>query len=109
MLKERYSTTKHIIGVDNDGADALSWLDILNKLINVIYWRKSFLKLSYSDRKIKEVEQNVYMVMCTMMSQCDFEVDEVDDEYIYPISAEQEFTDIQAVWSLCPYNKATPR
>ena len=33
------------------------------------------------------------MVMCTMMSQCDFECDEFDDEYLYPMAAEQEFAD----------------
>ena len=93
MLKEWHLIIKHVAGVDNDGADALSWLDILDKLGECINWGKSFPKLSYSDRKMKEAEQNVYMVMCTMMSQCDFECDEFDDEYLYPITAEREFAD----------------
>ena len=63
--------------------------------ILVINWEKSFPKLSYSDRKMKEVEQNVCMVMCTMMSLCDFECDEFNDEYLYPIAAEREFADSQ--------------
>ena len=44
---------------------------------------------------MKEADQNVCMVMCIMMSQCDFEVDEFDDEYLYPITTEQEFADCQ--------------
>ena len=35
------------------------------------------------------------MVMCTMMSQCDFECDDFDNEYLYPIAAEQEFAESQ--------------
>ena len=35
------------------------------------------------------------MVMCMMMSQCDFEFDEFDDEYLYSIAAEKEFADSQ--------------
>ena len=35
------------------------------------------------------------MVMCTIMSQCDFECDDFDDEYLYPMAAEKEFTDSQ--------------
>ena len=68
MLKEWHPTIKHVAGVDNDGVDALSQLDILNKLSDVINWGKSFPNLSCSDRKMKEVEQNVNMGMCTMMS-----------------------------------------
>ena len=44
---------------------------------------------------MKGVEKNVCMVMCTIMSQCDFEVDEFDDEYLYPMTAEKEFADSQ--------------
>ena len=80
---------KHVVGVDNDGADALSWLDILNKLSDVINWGKSFPKLSYGDKKVKEVEQNVFMVMCTMMSQCDFYFHDFDGEYLYSMAAEK--------------------
>ena len=42
---------------------------------------------------MKEVEQNGYMVICTMMSQRDFEIDDLDDEYLYPMAAEKEFPD----------------
>ena len=48
---------------------------------------------------MKEVDQNVNTVMCAMMSQCDFEVEEFNDEYLYPVAAEQEFADSQ--FSLC--------
>ena len=96
MLKEWHPTIKHIARVDNDGADALSRLDILNKLRDVINWGKSFPKLSYSDKKMKEADhQNGDMVMCTMMSQCDFECDDFDDEYLYPMIAEKEFANSQ--------------
>ena len=44
---------------------------------------------------MKETEQNMYMVMCTMMTKCDFEVDDFDDEYLYPMAAEKQFTDIK--------------
>ena len=87
MLKEWYPTIKHVTGVDNDSADALSRLDIMNKLSDAINWGKSFPKLIYSDRKMKETEQNVCMVMCTIISQCDFEYDDFDDKYLYPMAA----------------------
>ena len=93
MLKEWYPKIKHVTGVDNDGADALSWLDIMYKLSDVINWRKYFPKLSYSDRKMKETEQNVCMVKCTIMSRCDLECDDFDDKYLYLMAAEKEFTD----------------
>ena len=48
---------------------------------------------------MNEVEQNVCMVKCTMMSQCDFEIDDFDDGYLYPMAAEKEFADSQL--SLC--------
>ena len=44
---------------------------------------------------MKEVEQNVNMVMCTMMSQFDFEVDKFDDKYLYLIAAKKEFAESQ--------------
>ena len=56
MLEEWHLTIKHVAGVDNDGADALSRLDILDKLGDQINWEKSFTRLSYSDRKMKEAE-----------------------------------------------------
>ena len=68
-------------------------MGILDKLGNQINWEKCFPKLSYSDRKMKEADQNVNMVMCTMMSQCDFECDDFEDEYLYPMATEQEFAD----------------
>ena len=88
MLKGWHLTIKHVTGVDNDGADALSWLDVLNKLSDVINWAKSFPKLSYSNRKMKETEQNVCMIMCTMIFEYDFDVDDFNDEYLYPMAAE---------------------
>ena len=93
MLEEWHPTIKHVAGVDNDGADALSRLDIDKKDFDTINWEKSFPKLSYSDRKMKEAEQNVCMQMCNMMSQCEFECDEFDDEYLYPMAAEKELAD----------------
>ena len=42
---------------------------------------------------MKEAEQNVCMQMCNMMSQCEFECDEFDDEYLYPMAAEKELAD----------------
>ena len=43
MLKEWYPTIKHVAGVDNDDDDdVLSWLDILNKLSDVINWKNPF-------------------------------------------------------------------
>ena len=36
MLKEWHPTIKHDAGVDNDGADALSQLDIDNKVFDII-------------------------------------------------------------------------
>ena len=42
MLKEWHLTIKHVAGVDNDGADALSWLDILDKLRDCINWGNPF-------------------------------------------------------------------
>ena len=101
MLKECHPTIKHVTGVDNDGADALSWLDILDKLRDCINWKKSFLKLSYTDRKMKEADQNVNMVMFTMMSQCDFECDNFDDEYLYSMAAEQKFADSHFPLCVC--------
>ena len=95
MLEEWHPTIKHVAGVDNDGANALSQLDILDKLRDQINWEKFFPKISYSDRKMKEADQNVCMVMCTMMSKCEFECDDLDNEYLYPIAAEQEFADSQ--------------
>ena len=95
MLKEWHPTIKHVAGVDNNSADALSRLDILDKLGDQINWEKSFPKLSYSDRKMKEAEQNVCMVMCTMMSRCEFKCDDFDNEYLYPIATEREFADSQ--------------
>ena len=44
---------------------------------------------------MKEVEQDVNIIMCKMMSQCYFEVDEFDDEYLYPITTKKEFADSQ--------------
>ena len=69
MFKEWHPTIKHGAGVDNDGADTLFRLDIDSRDFDTINWEKSFPKLSYSDRKIKEVDQNVCMMLCTMMSQ----------------------------------------
>ena len=83
MLKEWHQTINYVTGVDNDGVDALSWFDIMHKLSDVINREKFFPKLSYSDRKMKETEQNICMIMCTMMSQCDFECGNFDDEYLY--------------------------
>ena len=48
---------------------------------------------------MKEVEQNDYMLMCNMISQFEFECDDFDDEYLYPMAAEKEFTGSQ--FSLC--------
>ena len=93
MLREWHPTIEHVARVDNDGADVLSRLDILDKLGDQINWEESFPKLSYSDRKMKEADQNVYMVMCTIISQCEFKCDDFDNEYLYPIAAEQEFAD----------------
>ena len=42
MFEEWHSTIKHVIGVDNDGVDALSRLDILNKLVDCINWENLF-------------------------------------------------------------------
>ena len=42
---------------------------------------------------MKEAEQNVCMFTGTMMSQCNFEVEDFDDEYLYPMAAEKEFAD----------------
>ena len=42
MLKEWYPTIKHVAVVNNNGTDALSWLDILNKLSDVINWENPF-------------------------------------------------------------------
>ena len=44
---------------------------------------------------MKEVKQNICMFMCTMTSQCDFECDDFDDEYLYSMATEKEFTDSQ--------------
>ena len=49
MLKEWHPRIKHVTGVDNNEADALSRLDILDKLGDCINREKSFPKLSYSD------------------------------------------------------------
>ena len=35
------------------------------------------------------------MIMCTMMSQCDFECGNFDDEYLYLMATKQEFADGQ--------------
>ena len=59
MLEEWHPTNKHVAGVDNDGADVLSCVDIDNKDFDTINWGKSFPKLNYSDRKMKETEQNI--------------------------------------------------
>ena len=93
MLKEWHPTIKHVAEVDNDGADALSQLDIDNEDYDTINWKKSFLKLCYSDRKMKEAEQNICMQMCNVMSQCDFECEEFNDKYLYHMAAEKEFDD----------------
>ena len=93
ILAEWHPTIKHVAGVDNDGTDALSQLDIDNKVFNTINWEKSFPKLCYSDRKMKEAAQNVCIQMCNVMSQCDFKCDEFNDEYLYPMAAEKEFAD----------------
>ena len=42
MLGELHPIIKHVTGVDTDGADALSQLDILNKLSDVINWENLF-------------------------------------------------------------------
>ena len=31
---------------------------------------------------MKETEQNIYVLMCNMMSQCEFVCDKFDDEYL---------------------------
>ena len=36
------------------------------------------------------------MVMCTMMSQCNFECDDFDNKYLYPLAAKKEFADSHA-------------
>ena len=103
MLKEWHPTIKHVAGVDNDGADALSHLDIDSRDFDTINWEKSFPKLSYSDRKMKKVDQNMWIMLCTMMSQCDFEWDEFNDQYLYPLAAEKEFADSEFlldVWKM---------
>ena len=67
----------------------------MNMLSDIINWGKSFQKLSYSDRKMKEAEQNVCMFMCTVISQCDFECDDFNDEYLYPMATEKKYVDSQ--------------
>ena len=46
MIKEWHPTIKHVTGFDNDndndGADVLYRLDILNKLSDVINWENPF-------------------------------------------------------------------
>ena len=37
----------------------------------------------------------MFMVVFTIISQCDFWVDDFDDEYLYPMAAEKEFADSQ--------------
>ena len=48
---------------------------------------------------MKETEQNGCMVICIMMSQCDFDVDDFDDAYLYSMAAGKEFADSQ--FSVC--------
>ena len=36
-----------------------------------------------------------------MVSQCDFECDKFDDEFVYPMAAEKEFTDSKFLLDVC--------
>ena len=42
ILEEWHSMIKHVAGVDNDGADALSRLNILHKIGDQINWENPF-------------------------------------------------------------------
>ena len=42
MLKEWHPTIKHVAGVDNDGTDALSRLDIDSRDFDTINWEYPF-------------------------------------------------------------------
>lgn len=86
---------KHVAEVHKDGADALSCIDIDNEDFDTVSWYKSFPKLNYSNRKMKEVEQNNCMLMWNMISQCEFGCDEFNDEYLYHMAAEKKFADSQ--------------
>ena len=63
---------KHVAGIDNDAADALSRLDLIDKSSDTINWEPKLPKMKYIDNT-----KNI--IFCKYMNSLDFEED-VDNE-----------------------------
>ena len=72
LLEEFHSQFKHVAGIDNDAADALSRLDLIDKSSDRINWKPKLPKLKYIDNT-----KNI--IFCKYMNSMDFEED-VDNE-----------------------------
>ena len=70
-MEEYNPKVVHIAGVDNDAADALSRLDILDKANDARVWGEKTKRLEYI---------NVHMMnICMFLSESEFEDDGLDD------------------------------
>ena len=72
LLEEFHPQFKHVAGIDNDAADALSRLDLIDKSSDTINWEPKLPKMKYIDNT-----KNI--IFCKCMNTLDFEED-VDNE-----------------------------
>ena len=74
LLEEYNPKVVHIAGVDNDAADALSRLDILDKANDARVWGEKSKRLEYI---------NVHMMnICMFLSESEFEDDGLDNDAV---------------------------
>ena len=59
---------KYVAGIDNDGTDTVSQLDVPQKDFKSINWEKVFPKLKYNDRKKRKNDVTLCMELYNAMS-----------------------------------------
>ena len=85
MLEEFHPQIKHVAGIDNDAADALSRVDMKVKLFDSVEWEKPSPRMKYSD-------ETTPAELCKVMSELNFEPDGFDEQ-LYPMAAEKQLAD----------------
>ena len=81
LLEEYHPTVVHVAGVDNDAADALSRLDMLEDEADLIEWGEKNKKLEYSPSS---------RALCLFMSKSNFEDDGLNGDLLMPMTRTEE-------------------
>ena len=77
LLEEYHPKVVHIKGVDNDAADALSRLDLIDKTADLEVWGEKSKRLEYIDVQMMNV--------CMFLSESEFEEDGFDNDVLMSV------------------------